>query len=65
MHIVDNTAYIVGGYSWENNQMMELFPVNEVTRVVFSDELKVESVDVVKLLVDSPTSFSPFVPGFS
>ena len=63
MNIIDNTAFIVGGYSWEDNKMTKLFPVNEVTRVVFDENYNVNFVDTIQIL--TPVNFSPFISGFS
>ena len=65
MHIAGSTAYIIGGYSWENNKMTKLFPVNQVTRIVFNDDCQLEFIDIVELKVDASITFSPFVTGFS
>ena len=66
MHISGNSAFIIGGYSWSGNKARKLFPITEVTRIIFGDDLTVQLVDTIQL--SSPAtvpSFSPFLTGFA
>ena len=64
-YIYDRTAYIVGGYSWSDNRAEKLQPVNEVTRITFTDEFQVLMIDVIQLAAPPDSSISFFLTGFS
>ena len=64
MYITGSTVFIIGGYSWAENKPQKLFPVTEITRIVFND-CQVEQIDMIKLDI-APTSlaFPHFLTGF-
>ena len=64
MFISANTVYIVGGYSWSEDKATKLFPINEVTRLVFSPDFQVH-IDVLKINTESVPNFCPFITGFA
>ena len=45
--------------------MTKLFPVNQVTRIVFDDDCQIQFVDIVEIETGESFTFSPFVTGFS
>ena len=65
MYLSGNVAYIFGGYSWSDNKAKKLFPVTEVTRIIFDDDHQVQMVDIIELNSPVQTSFFPFITGFS
>ena len=65
MHVFGQTAFVVGGYSWSEGKAMKLFPLNEFTRIIFSDELAVQMVDVIEVTVPQRCTVPLFISGFS
>ena len=65
MYVFDQTVFVVGGYSWSEGKPKKLFPVNEFTRMIFSDEFAVQMVDVIEITVPPSSTVPLFVTGFS
>ena len=66
MHISENAAFIIGGYSWSGNKARKLFPITEVTRITFDEELDIQMIDTIELTSSAAEpSFTPFLTGFS
>ena len=65
MHVFGQTALVVGGYSWSEGKAKKLFPVNEFTRILFTDELAVQMVEVIEVTIPSRCSVPLFLSGFS
>ena len=65
MHIFGQTAFVVGGYSWSEGKAKKLFPVNEFTRILFSDDFEVQMIDVIEVSVPPSCTASLFLSGFS
>ena len=64
MHVFGQTAFVVGGYSWSEGKAMKLFPLNEFTRIIFSDELAVQMVDVIEVTVPQRCTVPLCISGF-
>ena len=65
MHGFGQTAFVVGAYSWSEGKAMKLFPLNEFTRIIFSDELAVQMVDVIEVTVPQRCTVPLCISGFS
>ena len=57
--------HLLYGYSWSENEVKKLFPVNEVTRITFTDDLHVLMIDVIQMNAPPDSNFSFFLTGFA